>query len=73
MTERRLPGLSSASGERTDTGTRVRSESGRGSSPRCSKTERKPSVIAVSATSLMVTSNFRHTCSTSASGTRTAR
>src|SRR5271167_3794351 len=56
---------------RTDAGTRVRSESARGCSPRCSRTVRKPSVMAASATSLVVTPNLRHTLSTSAIRTRT--
>ena len=46
--------------------TSVRSESARGCSPRCSRTVRKPSVIAASATSLAVTPNLRHTLSTAA-------
>src|ERR1700749_2168495 len=50
---------------------RVRSESARGCSPRCSRTVRKPSAIAASATSLVVTLNLPHTSSTAARGTRT--
>ncbi len=51
---------------------RVRSESARGCWPRCSRTVRKPSVMAASATSLAVTPNLWHTASTASRGTRTA-
>ncbi|CAM3580211.1 hypothetical protein MYCO108962_26085 [Mycobacterium colombiense] len=57
--------------ERTGIGTRVRSESARGSSPRPSSAVRNPSVMAASATSLALTPNLRQTLSTSAIGTRT--
>src|ERR1700739_1703727 len=50
---------------------RVRRSSARGYSPRCSRTVRKPSAIAASATSLVVTRNLPHTSSTAVRGTRT--
>src|ERR1700730_13715018 len=50
---------------------KMRNEPACGCSPRWSNTCRKPSVIAVSATSLVLTPNFAHTASTAARGTRT--
>ena len=70
ITETRLSGVFRVVGSvlsRIETGTRVRSEAWLGFSPRLSSTARKPAVIAVSATSLRVTSNARHTSWMSAS------
>nr|WP_281291720.1 hypothetical protein [Mycobacterium helveticum] len=72
IADTRVPARFIASGGRTETGTRVRSELRLGVSPRRNSVARKLSVIAASATSLRVTPNVWHTVSTSLSDTRAA-